>query len=311
MRATFLALLFALLTSFAAADEIDMLVTNLPDGWDNGMNSIINLPESASVTQVLGAAFQVWWIDNTHITNYTLLTSRQVAIPRAHFPGAYTDSYTAAFVQTSHGKKIVLFRYGGDGWWSRIFPFPPDLSPIVGGDPILNWLNFPARRDPRLHLALVDVVSISNEHHTYTEATNSKVSDDGGKTWYNLLYVWSATATIKVVESPGVEMPATLMVPFERFHYVHTRDEKWTDWLVKPDAKLLAFFSDKGGKWSLSGSFLDPVGYISMPGYGGRLQALFKTPLANEKTLRDRKKVYDEASKKAQRCAATNHIDEK
>jgi len=243
-----------------------------------------------------------------------VLKSRQVTIPRAHFPSAYTDSYIAVLVRTSHGEKIVLLWYEAfvKGWSSQIFSYPADIrGPIVGGDPIFNWLDFPARRDPQLHLAFVEVVSITNKTHTYTEAPNSKVSDDGGKTWHNLLYVWSGTATVKVIESPDAGMPVTMTVSFERFHYVHTREETWTDRLVKPGARLLGFFAQTDGKWSMNGSFLDPVDYLLEPGYASRLQALFKIPLSDEKTLADRKRVYNEASKRARQQAATNHVDEK
>jgi len=312
MRTAFFAIFFALLTGSATADQIDSLVTNLPDGWDGGMTPIINQPETASIDQLLPKAFHCWLLEDS-IADYKVIMSRQVSIPRARFPGAYTDSYTAALVQMRHGEKIVLFRYEAfsKGWWSRVFPFPPDLSPVVGGDPIFNWIDLPARRDPQLHLALVEVVSITNEHHTYTEAQNSKVSDDNGKTWYNLLNVWSGTATIKVVESPGGEMLTNFTVSFERIHYVHARGETWTDWLVKPRASLLGFFAQKDGKWSLQSGFLDPVDYLLIPGYASRLQALFQTRLADEKTLADRRRVYDEASLRAKHQAETNNVDQK
>lgn len=178
-------------------------------------------------------------------------------------------------------------------------------------DPIFSWIDHPDKRDPQLHLVLVEVVSITNEHHSYTESPNSKVSDDGGKTWYNLLYEWSGTATLKIVESPGVAMPTNITVSFERYHYVHTRDEPWTDWLVKPRARLVGFFVQKDGAWSLQGGFLDPVDYLLIPKYASRLQALFQTPLADEKTLADRKRVYAEASLRAKRQAETNNVDQK
>ena len=305
----FIAVFFALFSDSATADQIDCLVTNLPDGWNNGITSIINKPETASIDQLLPEALHCWLLEDS-IADYKVLMSRQASIPRARFPGAYTDSYTAALVQTRHGEKIALFKYESfsKGWWSRIFPSPPDLSPVVGGDPIYNWIDLPARRDPQLHLALVEIVSITNELHTYTEAQNSKVSDDHGKAWYNLLNVWSGTATINVVESPGVEMPTNFTVSFERSQYVHTRCETWTDRLVKPRATLLGFFAQKNGKWSLQGGFHDPTEYLLIPRYASRLQVLFQTPLADAKSIADRKRVYDEASLRAKQQAETNSV---
>jgi hypothetical protein len=313
MRAAFLAIFFALLAGSATADQIDTLVTNLPPGWGSGAAPIINQPETASVEQLLPQAFHCWLLEDS-VANYKLILSRQISIPRAHILRAYSDSYLAALVQTSRGEKIVLFRYESfaKGWWSRVFPFPPDLSPVVNGDPIMNWFDLPARRDPQLHLALVQVVSITNVHHTYTEAQNSKVSDDNGQTWYNLLNVWSGTATVKVIESPGVEMTTNFTVGFVRHRYVHSRSEPWTeDRLVKPGPPLLGFFMQKDGKWILQSGFLDPVDYLLLPEYGSRLQSLFRTPLSDEKTLTDRKRTYEEARLKAIHQAETNNLDAK
>jgi hypothetical protein len=129
MRVTLLTFFFALSAFCATADQIDNLVTNLPDGWDGGQTPMVNLPETSSVEQVLRGVFKVWWFDDSHVTNFTVLKSRQVTIPRAHSPGAFTDSYTAALVETNHGKKIVLFRYWSwdlaRGWWSRVYDEKP------------------------------------------------------------------------------------------------------------------------------------------------------------------------------------------
>ena len=181
-------------------------------------------------------------------------------------------------------------------------------------DPVFDWLDHPDRIPPGVHLAFVEVLSITNEQYTFDDSeAHGKVSDDGGKKWYSLAKVRSGMATVRVIESPGASMPATITVYFQRGHYIHTRDDPWTDSFGNPGARLIGFFNEKDGKWTTWRviGFLDPVDYLLIPRYSSRLQALFKTPLSDEKTVADRKRVYYEASKRAQQQAATNHTDQK
>ena len=104
----------------------------------------------------------------------------------------------------------------------------------IVGETIDRWVDHPDQRKPEQPLALVEVVSTADERHTFTNAQNSRVSDDNGKTWYNLLNVRSGMVTLKVIESPGVEMPATITVYFERSLYVRSRETPVTDWRVHP-----------------------------------------------------------------------------
>jgi len=185
---------------------------------------------------------------------------------------------------------------------------------IVDGDPVFEWLDHPDQRSPEVHLAFVEVLSITNEQYTFDDSeSHGKVSDDGGKTWYSLTKVRSGMATVRVIESPGASMPATITVFFQRGHYVHSRDDGWTESFGNPGARLIGFFSQKDGKWATWRiiGFIDPVDYLLIPRYGSRLQALFHTPLSDDKTVADRKRLYDEAAKRAQQQAATNHVDEK
>lgn len=317
MRAIIVVLVFVLGLSPAMADEIDEMATNVPYVWDAGLNPWRAMPKTATVGQLLSRFSDTGWLVG-HVritTNYTVLESRQIPVPP--FPltvhdRIYEDAMgsnawqsandcTAVLLQTSHGKKIVLFKYDKSlgewgGWESTMISYPEDLrGPIQTGDRFLNWLDFPARRDANLHLALVEILNITNEHHTYTVSENSKVSDDGGRTWCNLLDVWSGTTTIRILESPGIQMPATLAVRFERSGYVHSRNETFTDWSVKPGTRVLCFFSTTDGMCACDW-LISPAVYRLLPDYAPRFQALFKSPLYDKKTLADIKLPIDECS---------------
>ena len=288
-------------------DAIDWLVADLGSSYgvfQNGAVTSLNLPETASAEEVVSNAFKKDWFYKIP-AHYSILESRKIEFPLLR------DKYTAALVETGIGRKIVLYEYAGSeiGWF-RIYDAPKSFYLNGSGNPIWSWLDFPYARNPDWHLAFVEVESISDERVIFTNAQNSQVSDDGGKTWYNLLHVRSGNATCKVVECPDAQMPATVTVGFERYHYVPTRDTPWTDPLIRPKVRLLGFFTQKNSEWILAYQFLDPVEELLEPHCGKRLQALFKTPLADEEMLANRKRMYDEATIRA-RQRATNNADVK
>jgi len=131
MRAIFLAIFFALVASCATADEIDDVVTNLPGGWNDDTTGTIIMPKTASTEDVLQRVFRVWvFPDFGQITNFTVLQTRQVAIPVGHFPGAHVYSYTAVLVQASWGQKVVVLLrsfdvYTSRAWLSALFLTKP------------------------------------------------------------------------------------------------------------------------------------------------------------------------------------------
>jgi hypothetical protein len=179
-------------------------------------------------------------------------------------------------------------------------------------DPVYHWIDCPDKRDPRLHLVFVEVVGVADEQYTFRNATNSKVSDDGGKTWYSLLKVRSGMVTLRVIESPGVEMPKTVTVHFEIAHYVPTRETPWIDRRVVPGNRLLGFFRKDGDRWALeTSSFIDPLDYLLVPSLAGSLQSLFKTELATRDSLEARRKELDAAAQRARQTTATNAFDTK
>lgn len=142
VRATFLAFCFALVTSCATADEIDNVVTDRPDGWNDNQTGVIILSQTASTDDVLRRVFEKWWFPtnqpptgNIQITNFTVLKTRQVAIPVSHYPGAHVYSYTAVLVQSNCGEKVVLLRcfdvYTSRAWLSALFDVKPGPSTLA------------------------------------------------------------------------------------------------------------------------------------------------------------------------------------
>jgi hypothetical protein len=102
-------------------DPIDRLVADLSAShglWVNGGYPQLKLPDNASSDEVIKRFFEKVGFDEGHVTNYGILTIREVEIQNA-----WENPYTAALVETNLGEKIVLFRYEGNriGWWCRAF----------------------------------------------------------------------------------------------------------------------------------------------------------------------------------------------
>lgn len=167
-------------------------------------------------------------------------------------------------------------------------------------DPVYRWIGHPEGRDPDLCLAFVEIVSVANERYVFSNASNGKVSDDSGKTWYNLRKVRTGTVTLKVIESPGAAMPSTLPVYFESGSYVPTRTTPWVDQRVLPGKRLLGFFRKEGEKWRLeTTTFIDPVDYLLAPSPTRDLQALFKAELATKAAVEAKRKGLEEVTRRA------------
>ena len=114
MRSSLYAVIAVLLFGCATTpDPIDRIVAHLSaDGggglWENGLYKPIDLPSAASPDQVVKRA-----IEMQGMTIYKIAQIRQVRIN--------PDIFTAAYVHTSNGNKVVLFKYEGRGWWSRVY----------------------------------------------------------------------------------------------------------------------------------------------------------------------------------------------
>lgn len=285
-------------------DAIDWLVAELGSSgnWQDGIVTSLNLPETASSEEIVSNAFKKDWFYKIP-ADYKILESRKIEFPFPH------DKYLAALVETGIGQKIIIYEYAGrEVGWFRIYDAPKSFTLDERGNPIWSWLEYPYARGSERHFAFVEIESISDEQTTFRESPNSKVSDDDGKAWYNLLHVRSGMATCKVIECPDAGMPTNITVYFERAGYVPTREtpSPWTDQFVQPKARLLGFFTQRDGKWNLGMSqFYDPVSEL-LESDGKRLQALFKTPLASEDALAKRKQLYEEARIRAQQRVTNN-----
>jgi hypothetical protein len=137
MRTTFLAIFFALMTCCATADEIDNVITNLQDEWNDNETGVIIMPKTASTGDVLQKALGKWWFPTSQpptnyiqFTNFTALKTREVSIPAGHYPSAQVHTYTAVLLQASQGVQlVVLLRYfdvySSRAWVSAVFEVMP------------------------------------------------------------------------------------------------------------------------------------------------------------------------------------------
>ena len=102
-------------------DPIDTLVTRLSSSglWREGPSAIINLPQTASIEQVLDALFHTTPLARGWVSSHKILKIRR----QVHVPPNF---YTVVLVQTNLGEKIVLLRYErlasqASRWWIRVY----------------------------------------------------------------------------------------------------------------------------------------------------------------------------------------------
>jgi hypothetical protein len=159
------------------------------------------------------------------------------------------------------------------------------VYPLYGSPSLDGWLDQPAKRDPDLHLAFVEVIAVEQEQYSFTNA----VASFRGRTWNHLFRVRSGLVTLRVIESPGIQTPAVLSLHFQSVGYVTSRAAPWTDRKVVPENRLLAFVRKRQeNEWSLdTPAFIDPVSaLIGRP----EVQSLFKTELATRASIETRKR---------------------
>jgi hypothetical protein len=99
----------------ALADSIDNVVARCGGPlWLNGAYPILNLPSTASTKEVTAKVFAMTDFVGKG-ASFQILKNRQV-----HIRGASND-YTAVLIRTGSRDAVILLRFGGNDWWSRLF----------------------------------------------------------------------------------------------------------------------------------------------------------------------------------------------
>jgi predicted Ser/Thr protein kinase len=86
--------------------------------WINGLSPSLDLPQTATGDEVLLRIIA----ENRLGTNVRTLELRKDWPIQVAASGG--DHFTAALVETNSGKRIILFRWEGNTWWSRVFELP-------------------------------------------------------------------------------------------------------------------------------------------------------------------------------------------
>ena len=84
--------------------------------WVNGLFPNIDLPPTATLTEVLNQAIKYSGFDEGHINKYKIITVRHVTLN-----DGMNNEYTAALIDSDLGQKIFLMRYMRNTWWTRFF----------------------------------------------------------------------------------------------------------------------------------------------------------------------------------------------
>jgi hypothetical protein len=126
MRSMLFAIIAVLLVGCVATpDPIDRLVadyTATRGMWVNGIYPILDLPQTASQEQVIKRALEMHGYAGEQAASCKILKVRHIYIP----PSYPNDvGLFAALVQMKVGEKIVLFKYEGKDWWSRVCDIKP------------------------------------------------------------------------------------------------------------------------------------------------------------------------------------------
>ena len=112
---------------------IHTVVSRLADDhfWRNGTFPVINLPNTATPDAVLAHLFKMITFGESSITSFKIRETTNVTIR-----GSLPDTYTAVFVDTDLGHKIVLLQYiKPDRWWTKVYDAETRAEPTVAASP--------------------------------------------------------------------------------------------------------------------------------------------------------------------------------
>lgn len=85
--------------------------------WNNGTFPRIELPRTATTSEVVAAVLKKVSFDSGPAKTHRIVGTRSVTISPDPMP------YDAVLLETDQGRKIMLLRYDSEavGWWSRVF----------------------------------------------------------------------------------------------------------------------------------------------------------------------------------------------
>ena len=105
-----------------ASNAIDTITARyIDDGgiWLNGGAPTIDLPENATAEAVISQAIQKQPFDQGMIKTFKLLETRQVMLSDL---GGNPIEYTAAYIESDLGPKVLIFNFKTFGyWWARFY----------------------------------------------------------------------------------------------------------------------------------------------------------------------------------------------
>jgi len=84
--------------------------------WINGLYPTIDLPVTATTSDVLDEAIKKTGFAEGHIKKYRIITTRKLILYDGN-----THEYTAVMIDSDLGDKIILMRHNGGGWWTRFY----------------------------------------------------------------------------------------------------------------------------------------------------------------------------------------------
>ena len=122
MKATcFIAAIVVMLSGCSHDDPIDRLMAKVShERVGSYLFTPINLPETASPEQLIAALYDRGHFHDEHLTDIKIVEIRAVQT-RPRDERIPAESYTAVLLDTSAGRKIMLFQPIKGGWYFKMY----------------------------------------------------------------------------------------------------------------------------------------------------------------------------------------------